>query len=360
MVEECVDRESTNVIQALIEYTDRQVLVHEETAQIITNTIAIATTLTLPRILILIQLGLPYVVRATRRLNHSSEPERQSGRLTSHTLQTFQNAESIGSAASELVRRHLGMPHIEIGVNNHGFRTCCHEICTNFQENKWAFSILFLAVLTLGAFYIAIQIIAILTTGIVSNSFGVSNLSTCGLWLPLSPFTNETTQGPVMITADGFHEAIAYTEMFYGTATLGRRSSEYANQKIDYRTYQNRPCPFAHEYCVGNSSALIMDTGVQSIRVLGINTAEQYFFRKRVACAPLVMEVSKNSSFRELRNGIELSYQARSGDPYVMMQVMNSEKCERYGYQTRYAITGNEREINAECIVEKLRTSRKH
>ena len=341
MVEECVDRDCPNAMQELIQNADRQLLVHEETAQIITNAIAIATTLALPRILILIQLGLPCLVRATHRLNHQSEPDRQPGRLTSHVLQTFQSAESIGSMASKLVHRHLGMPHIEIGVNKYGFRKRYHEIWANFLENRWAFSVLCLAVLALGALYIAIQTIAVLTAGIVSNSFGVSSLSTCGQWLPLGPLTNETTPGPVMITADGEYEAIAYAETYYGTASPGRRTSEYARQKIDYQIYQNRPCPFAHEYCVGNNSALVMDTGMQSTRVLGINTAEQYFFRKEVTCAPLITQNSNASSSQELRNGIELHYQARSGDPYVAMQVLKRERCERYGYQTRYAFTGN-------------------
>ena len=99
----------------------------------ITNAIAIVTTLVLPSLLILVQLWLPSILRLVRRVT-----EREPGRLTSHMLDTFQEADSIGAAATGLTYEHLGMQHIEIGANENCIRMRCHEITRTFKRTDGA------------------------------------------------------------------------------------------------------------------------------------------------------------------------------------------------------------------------------
>ena len=225
---------------------------HEETAQIISNAIAVATTLTLPRLLIVLQLILPSILRALCRLTQRIRDGRDqnAGRLALHVLDTFQEADSIGAAATGLTREHLGMRRIKIGAEQSNFWIYCSEIYANFQEDKWGFCTICLAILGLGGFYIGIQVIAVLTVGIVSSRFGFSTSPACGWWLPTGPIGNNVTPGFNVITAEDEYEAIAYAESNYGTSGVGRSGSEYVSQKIDFQEYQDRPCPFAHECCV--------------------------------------------------------------------------------------------------------------
>ena len=188
--------------------------------------------------------------------------------------------------------------------------------------------------------YIGIQIIAILTTRIISGSFGISNSAACGWWLPFSPVTNGRPPGPTIIATEADFEAILYAESHYGRETVGGRDFEGLRQKIDYKEYHDMPCPFSYDHCIGSDSALILDTGVQSSRVLGINTAEQLFFRKQTICAPLVSHSSRTSSFNDMEppDGIDEYYGARHGDSYSSMQVMRKEKCNKYRYLFRYVL----------------------
>ena len=89
---------------------------HEETAQVITNTIAVATTLILPRLLVLLQLCMPSIARGIGNLSRFIRygSERVPERLTLYALETVQEAGSIGAAARGLACEHLGMEYVEI------------------------------------------------------------------------------------------------------------------------------------------------------------------------------------------------------------------------------------------------------
>ena len=93
---------------------------------------------------------------------------------------------------------------------------------------------------------------------------------------------------------DDYYELIHYAETNYGTGAASRVSVglKYARQKIDYHERYNVPCPFARDRCLSNNSALLLDTGFQSSRVLGVNTAKQYHFRRQAICTPLKIQHS--------------------------------------------------------------------
>ena len=311
------------------------------------NAIAVATTLVLPRVLVLLQLSLPYALHAGRRLSQRirGRSGSESGRLTSHAMETFRSADSIGNAASKLTRQHLSMQRVALGIKERTFRARCRELCSNLREDKWGFSIICLAVLGLGAFYVGIQAIAILTARMLSSSYGISRLPSCGFWVsgkaPHDPrLLNDTNIGA---SWEPFIAQRIYEAVFEAEAQLARHGGDkfdipvFTGSKIRYLEYLNEPCPFANECCAGERSAFTLDTGAQSARILGINAAEGYTFRKRISCAPLVRQ-SSDSTFATRGypdpEAVEKHYMARPGDTYSSMQVLGETSCRDTRYRT--------------------------
>ena len=258
--------------------------------------------------------------------------EREPGRVTSHALETFQNASSLGDAATRLTREHLGMRRIRVGVKKNNFKHNCIEIYHNIREDRWGFSLICLIILALVAFYIGIQVIAILNAGIISTGYGISTSPTCGWWIPafsdpVGPFSNI-----VSWDREVEYAALTYADVHYGDDSAERSGSEYVKQRINYQEHTNRSCPFAYDYCVNNHSAILLDTGMQNARVLGINTAEQYFFHKQVICAPLIPPRSGRLNTRDVTKAAEHYFKAKVGEPYDMMGVAKYDDCNGSGY----------------------------
>ena len=315
----------------------------EETAQIISNAVAVAATLVLPRLLVLLQLSLPYIVRSIRRKLQfvRARPKREPGRLTSHVLETFQDANSIGSTAGRLIHSHLGMDHIELDARKSGIFARCRRIYSNLQQDAWGFTIICLLLLGLGVFYVSIQAAAILTARIISSSFGISGLPTCGWWLPASAWEIGRRSNTTGVSIEGDSRTTTYAEMQYNPVAFQRSLSNYAKQKVDYEVYRDRYCPFASKYCVQDNATLTLDTGMQSFRVLGVNTAQELFFQKKVTCTPLKtrllggFNISVSGSSGTYHNELEHIYGARMGDSYDYMQIMKDENCNGSGYLLR-------------------------
>ena len=331
-------------------------MLHEETAQIITNAIAVATTLTLPRLLVLLQVSLPFILKATRYLPRLF-PRRKRSRLTSHILETFRDAETIGVAASRLTRRHLGMQHVTLAENDPDFQRRYYNFFANFQEDKWTFSIICLGILSLGAFYIGMQAVAILTSGIVSGNFGLSNSPDCGWWIP-PPVVSSTIPyqvPPFVLPSEAHYESINYAERHYGTTSMSSAGSAFVSQRISYKENLCAPCPFDHRCCAGENPAFLVDTGYQSSRILGINTAEQHLFRMQTVCTPLnsqlpngTVPIVLNSNSMERvptsnasmdKKSLEQSFHARPGDSYNYMRITRNESCFNYNYLFKYVIS---------------------
>ena len=259
-------------------------------------------------------------------------------------METFRNADSIGSAASELTQRHLAMKHLTLEDNNpYLLRRCC-DIYFNFQEDKWTFSMIFLAVVSLGMFHVGIQAVAILTAGVVSSNFGVSSSPNCGYWYPRAVInvSKASDQLPQYVYPhEELYESISYAESYYGTASISSTVSPYLSQRIEYQERSDASCPFDHRCCTSEDSALLMDTGYQSSTVLGINTAQQYFFRLRAVCSPLNAKdfggtrpaMLNTTNFEDDRDKIvKQYYHAKPGESYDTMPGMLYGSCDGYKY----------------------------
>ena len=339
----------------LTKWTDKQLLVHEETAQIISNAIAVATTLALPRLLILLQAALPFVLDVSRYLSQPFRGwlRRQPSRLSSHILETFRDANSITTVASRLTQRHLGMHHITLDKDHRHDQRRWRNIYANFQEDKLIFSIICLGILSLGASYLGIQAVAILTTGILSDVFALSNSTNCGWWVPPTLHISNISSGvPAFVLPSETHfETVNYALRICGPLSFSSAGPGFVDHRIKYQKDSNAPCPFNEIHCASNSSAFLMDTGYQSSKILGINTAKENLFRMQVVCSPLKSQPSigatpakvdkisrdyaptgNNSTGTYVVEGMGLNYRAHPGDAYDEMRITLSEnsKDEQY------------------------------
>ena len=323
----------------LIDFADKQLLVHEKTAQALGNAIAIAITLTLPRLLVLFQLCLPSLGQALHCMSQISrfrlDRER---RLTSHLLETFLRADSISNVASRLIGTHLGMRRIRLGVRHRDFLLRCREMGMNFREDKLGFGVVCMILLALLAFYVCVQAIAIMTLGILSGNLGVPASPACGLWLPA-----KATDKMTVIATQEESRAVAYAKHTYSVAPSScSLDGTFVTQNIQYQESRGHDCPFAPEHCLNHASAIILDSGMQSARILGLNSVEQYSFRKKITCAPLRSQRSSGSApngpdrISSLHNAGGQLDRARYGEPYDLMRVVDDEICDRNGYLHRY------------------------
>ena len=206
---------SRNISKRLTSILEHQILVTDDKAQIISNTIAVSLTLALPRLLVLIKLLLPPCTKAyswchqvaswrlarltsfSRRLNRydggnialsslvsdvgsqgaSREnaernclpprsvyiPHRlrqpahtldSSSRITSGLTSTLQESSSFEDGAARIIRRHLAQSPLQVGEVDTGFWRRCIIILRNFKEDKWGFMLVSALTLALFAIFI--------------------------------------------------------------------------------------------------------------------------------------------------------------------------------------------------------------
>jgi hypothetical protein len=206
-----------------------QVLVTDETAQIISNTVAVALTLSLPRLLIFMKLLLPSRTRSqlprvqvrtaspsrnanlvplvelapgeeggeysaeeypdnplpqasTFQLPRATYIPHSSGRITSGIERTLREASSFENGVARLGRNHLAMGRVALGENNDGIPKKWTHIINNLREDTWGFALVTALMLGLFALFLGEQIVAISAAGIVSRSYALSVSPNCGWW----------------------------------------------------------------------------------------------------------------------------------------------------------------------------------
>ena len=340
----------------LVDYADHQFLVREETVQAISNGVAVAVTLALPRLLILIQILLPILLSHISCLLQviPSRSTNSPGRLTCNALQTFRSSSSVEEAVSRLTHEHLGMRHIQIEEEEPTYVKSCRQIMANFREDKRGFTLIGLSILSLLSFFIAVQTIAVVSQGIVSSRMALSNSDACGIWSP-SSFSSLQNKSLTILLVDGhFSEVDRYVADCYGEDSMAESCSMFSQRKIDYTATHNAPCPFAKDYCLGNNSAFELDTGIQDSLNLGINLKTRYYFRQKMVCAPLINTPEPSSIrsglsewleshhmvdtevHREWLEWSDKRYGARPNESYLSSQHPKS-MCAEHGYQYRYA-----------------------
>jgi hypothetical protein len=312
-----------------------QVLVTDDVAQIVSNTIAVALTLALPSLLVFLKLLLSNRTKPLHRhrqavgtrsqreginlvtlvdeisneeLNEDSLEEehdhplpqasplplpraiyvpRFSSRIASGLRTTFQEAVTIGDAVARLGRDHLAMNRLEIGTTGDGFLTKCSNAISNFREDKWGFAFVTAIILALFALFVGEQISAIAAASIVSGSIALSTSPNCGNWVPHDHHNPSSGLDLLNFWAEKNLRAVSYAETCYEENAIPEACNIFYNMTIGYSDMHNASCPFLGNVCLyGDTSAYTLDTGFVDSNVLGVNAPRRYQIRRKTTCAP--------------------------------------------------------------------------
>jgi hypothetical protein len=318
-----------------------KILVSEEHAQMISNTVAVALALTLPRLWVFVKLLVPMITkqwksaqaffakssirnRRTGQLNRIPSTQVESGQAPVVELEniglpaeahqarigvglgnTFIQASNFENAAGRLVQHHLAMPRVALADNTNptrGFLGRALHLVQNFTDSPKTFTwISVLALLLFGSF-IGQQILAISAASILSDSTAISTSPHCGAWSPdgrgiysdnnsiFEPIQSHYKQRGVA--------AITYAETCYSPDAKIEQCRYVYQPRIEFHEFHNVSCPFLGDVCLlRNNSAFTLDTGYVDAEILGINEPERVQFRLTKVCAPVVV----NETYIETR-----------------------------------------------------------
>ncbi len=351
-----------------------QYLVPESKANVLSNTIAIALTLALPRIFILLKRSLPGLLNLYRRivqldtlwrlhrafrsisdkvrttlgrdrphssvevaafeLNATSHSEgNQERRILAGMAATLQESASAEDALSRLARRHLAMPRLKIGVNllsSHSFQ----RVLENFLDDPRSVGYIILVMLLLFAIFIGLQAIAISSSFIIGSSAATIKEGACTYYVYNKPFIPGTYVPPTLGFTTPFsvyhdlekiltESALSYADTCY-ESTKSVASCPYTlTRSIPHTVSINNECPFpAKNMCkLANSSVITMDSGFVDARILGINSPSNFEFRRRTHCSPVqdnelfvrAENISENLIEIKYRYGEHNEYQEHDG-----------------------------------------------
>lgn len=242
----------------------------------ITNSMAILLTMTLPRLFIFFKVATPSCIRVWHSLQSKIRFQVQLIRLQSGSrLDAFESTPLV-------LMPHSGVLH-EPGAASSGIRNRFRIIYRNFQNDKIGFASVTTLILIFFSTFVGLQILAILMVQIVSGSDALSISPTCGYWRP-DPNLNRS----LLVDTDAETRAASWVDTCYDDRGTLERCKQLPNRTTGYKEHDGFDCPFANHMCrLGNVSALQLDTGIVSSAVLGINIPSPYFFRRRTTCAPL-------------------------------------------------------------------------
>ena len=215
----------------------------------------------------------------------------QRSHVISHSLIVTKNSHSELGAARDLLSdtmSQLRAPPIELPTNStlqtdHGlkglgiYRRCLKPILQlwgNFLKQPVDIVIpLLLSVFFIGIF-VAESSGSVLSAGIVSDTTALASSPRCF--------------GPRNGT-DISTRALAYSKQCYNTPNEAEDCNYFYNQSISYTEESMEDCPWRGRTCaLRQHVALSLDTGYVHSKYVGINAPEQYRFRRRAICAPLV------------------------------------------------------------------------
>ena len=317
-----------------------QILVHDETAIVISNGVAVSLALVLPRLHVLFKLLLIWLfnsisgawqwlmalLRSSNRtqshhiemgqirdqdLQHdlASFGERPNpddltrgdlarqrdertyeSRITVGASQTLKQATSPSDAALKLVNHHLAMPQLALGDTlgiNRFWQTF-----QNMRHDPKGFTLLIALTMLFLSILIGEQAATLSSSFIVGDSMGVPQKGSCA-YFRISENGNRSFDNPYWLTANKRSwNALQLVEDAHETSN----SSVYARtflKNLIYKIDENAACPFGGNTCHGGDNiALAMDTGFVDSKILGVNSESDFQWRRRMTCAPLISNTS--------------------------------------------------------------------
>ena len=140
-----------------------------------------------------------------------------------------------------------------------------------------------IASICLALLFIAVFVVesssVIFSASVLTDSVALAASPNCSILVPNvpTPVTNRLAR-----------RAALYRDQCYRGERRANGCSFYYNRSITFADTSDEPCPFTGDYCIpGPTNAYAMDTGYVEAKVLGINSAENLYFRRRATCSPI-------------------------------------------------------------------------
>lgn len=317
-----------------------QYLVPEKRATTISNIVAVALTLALPRVYILLKRCIPSILHLyhhlaqlhllrrfcqvskliakntgaffrRKPLNASAEEhdlEHTTGsspaalqsspadppdnRLIIGLCGTIQQATTTENAVSQLARHHLAMPPIRVGTSSpNAFR----QVWTNIRDEPRGSTYILFSMLSLFAIYIGLQTISISSSFMIGGSAATIKQAACAVYITRQHALTKLDEIMAFSARHSYQSslsesALSYAASCYQTARTSTSCDIALTRSIPYHLSTTSSCPFpAPTMCkLGNDSVHTLDTGFINARILGINSASNFEFRRRTTCSPVL------------------------------------------------------------------------
>ena len=295
-------------------FIDRQFLVSQYHASIMGNIVAVALSLSTPRLWILLKALMLGIYHHLRTKSHERKNRSTVSRMVAQTipsihpppsvlLTTFhqvshenvviteESHSELGAARDilrntwdQLTTRSIRLPIYVANWKHTPFRKCRSWVLILWSNllhySTEVITSLILSIIFIGVF-VAESSGSILSAHIITDGVAVSAGSFCAQDAPTS-VNGYSNQGDM---------ALAYADRCYGASTATDGCNYLYNQSISYLETSNDTCPFLGDVCLeGTRSAITLDTGLPDARYLGINSAQRFQFRRSTTCAPLVSD----------------------------------------------------------------------
>ena len=238
-----------------------------------------ALTLAGPRLWILLKAFASWIWR--QQLLRRRSGQSSISRPNPDSLQIMEESHSELGAARDILKRvfnQVFVKSIRLPESRY-LNTLAWRVfwVTKMQQAFDVLVSILLSLLFIGTF-VAESSGSALTANIISDSVALTSSRTCSV-------------ATDMIWGVGWSRAFSYVQQCYRKQAGTGDCNYYYNQSISYTEMRIDICPFSAKVCALNEHpAYSFDSGLVDSKYLGINAQKRYLFRRRVTCAPVILD----------------------------------------------------------------------
>ncbi|KAH8745060.1 hypothetical protein BGZ57DRAFT_960450 [Hyaloscypha finlandica] len=133
---------------------------------------------------------------------------------------------------------------------------------------------------------LTLLIASIISTGLKTDTIAISQAPHCGTYAYTTSFENSSTFVEFEHRAES--ESGLYASECYGDSSLIEDCNKFFNQTISYSSNNQADCPFDGRVCYGINDSIRLTTGLIPASILGVNADNTLLFNKTMICSPLV------------------------------------------------------------------------
>lgn len=319
----------------------------------VSNVVAVALTLSLPRLMVFIKLLAAFIEKKIQRRNqsdgrlhvHSQEerfrqqivtpesptlielmsPQPAHGRPSNSAVPTgfieelahaVTTSHSVENAGGRIWRDYVfvNSAHAPSLTPMSNILARIRNFTRYFNDNRREVSISLILVVFFFSLFAGYQSIAICASRIVGPSIARSTNPYAGSWfsdiLDAEHMLN-TSLFPIVndLHSSMAFKAKAYAEKCYEPDLPPRECATFYTPRIPYNESHNVSCPFQGDMCLeGPNSAYELDTGFLKATLLGINEEQTVHFRMWKICAPIVVDAYTKSTISDQTGSRHVEY----------------------------------------------------